>query len=77
MSEAAGTCIHCGCTRENPCVFGRDLIGRNITCTLLHTAKSNHGRAVCSNRACHEAEVEYLFAQIEERQQKAESALCP
>lgn len=70
--KTPGTCVHCGCTDENPCQFGR-----YITCSWIFTAQSNNGRAVCSNRDCHEAEVNYLFARIEEQQQKAESVLCP
>lgn len=73
MKKMPGKCVHCGCTDENPCHFGHF----RVPCTWLLTGESNNGRFVCSDRDCHQKEVEYLFAQIEEKQRKAESVLCP
>jgi hypothetical protein len=68
-AKKPGTCVHCGCTEEKPCRFSRW-----VSCGWFTTSG---GRFVCTDRACIEKETEYLFAQIEEKQKKAEKVLCP
>lgn len=65
-------CVYCGCTRENPCQLGRAITGA-ITCRWFSFRED--GQRICDNRDCIEKEIERLFAQVEERQRKAESAL--
>lgn len=55
-------CVHCGCTQERPCK-----LGRYARCSSMI---SEGDRRVCSNRDCVQAEIDYLFEQLNLRERK-------
>lgn len=55
-----GRCVHCGCTAEKPCI-----LGPHKRCSWMIVQGEY---AVCSKRECVQAEIDLLFAKLEERQ---------
>jgi hypothetical protein len=68
QAQSIERCVYCGCTRENPCRKSR-----TITCGWFTYRED--GERICDNRECIEKEIERLWAQVEERQRKAEECV--